>query len=221
MVSSISAAATSLEPFTGQAVVSDDDVAKLPQGGRCTTDEERHRSLMAGIQGGDAECLQKLIESFSAPLLSYAAEIIANSDDAEDIVQETFVQLWLHRAEWSPSGSVSAYLYRITRNLSLNFLRRIRAREKWDKISGEELFHSVPPATGETIFEEEEINEEVEAAIATLPARRREIFMLCRFHGLTHREIAETLAISPQTVSNQMSTALSHLRLLLHHRLER
>jgi len=55
----------------------------------------------------------------------------------------------------------------------------------------------------------------IERAIAQLPARRREIFLLVRVHGLPYREVAELLEISPQTVANQMSAALAQLRQLL------
>jgi RNA polymerase sigma-70 factor (ECF subfamily) len=52
----------------------------------------------------------------------------------------------------------------------------------------------------------------VESAITALPERRREIFVLSRYHGLSYREIAEVLEISPQTVANQLSAALATLR---------
>ena len=54
-------------------------------------------------------------------------------------------------------------------------------------------------------------------AIAALSDRRREVFILSRFHGLSHGEIAETLQTSPQTVANQVSSALAELRLALSH----
>lgn len=202
--------------------MTNDDVLRLPFAGGFPPDEEYHRSLMVQIQGGNRESLQALIDRFSSQLLTYAIHIVGNSDDAEDVVQDTFVQIWLHRAEWHPArGTVSAYLYRITRNLSLNALRHRHAQEKWDKLSGEELFHCATPVTADEDFEEELLREEIESAIASLPERRREIFILSRFHGLTHREIADTLVISPQTVSNQMCSALADLRDALRHRFER
>jgi RNA polymerase sigma-70 factor, ECF subfamily len=145
-------------------------------------------------------------------------ELVGQPDDAEDIVQETFVRIWRHRAEWKPSGTVGAYLYRITRNLALNVVRNRRIRQRLAEVRGEELFRVATPPTADEVFEAELLQEELEAAIASLPERRREIFVLCRYHRLSHREIAQTLGISIQTVANQMRSALADLRrALIHH----
>ena len=75
------------------------------------------------------------------------------------------------------------------------------------------------PAQPDELLEETLLQEEVAAAIADLPERRREVFVLARFHGLSYQEIADVLGVSQQTVANQMSSALSQLRELLSHRL--
>lgn len=197
----------------------DDDIFELPFPGGHPSEDERHRILMTRISAGDRPSLELLIERFWSPLVTYSVGFVGEQDEAEDIVQEAFVQVWRHRDVWRPSGTVSAYLYRITRNLSFNSVRNRKARQKWDRLRAEEVFHSLPPRTAEEEFESELLHEEVEAAIAGLPERRREIFCLSRYHGLTHREIAEALGISMQTVSNQMTTALNDLRRSLAHRL--
>ena len=197
----------------------DEDVLDLPLATGYPPDDQEHRRLMGQVQQGDRRALQALIELFWAPLVGYATTLVIERDDAEDVVQETFVQVWNHRESWCPSGTVSAYLYRITRNQSLNALRSQRSRERWSRLGEEGMLHRTPPPTAEEEFERELLRQEVEAAILRLPERRREIFMLARYHGLTHREIAETLGISQQTVSNQMVTALTDLREALAHRL--
>ena len=201
-------------------MASHDEVIELPINSGRPSEDERNRALMALVREGDRNALQTLLERFWEPLLLYAADVVGYRDDAEDIVQETFLHVWRNRASWYPTGTVGAYLYRITRNLSLNAVRSRRTREKWSKLGSDDPFRNPPPPTAEEEFEMELLREEVEAAIATLPERRREIFILSRYHGLTHREIAGTLGISVQTVSNQMGTALSDLRRLLAHRLD-
>jgi len=62
------------------------------------------------------------------------------------------------------------------------------------------------------LAEHGQLSDAVRSALADLPPRRREVFSLARFHGLSYAEIAETLDVSPQTVANQMSAALSTLR---------
>jgi RNA polymerase sigma-70 factor, ECF subfamily len=96
----------------------------------------------------------------------------------------------------------------ITRRLALNEVRRMRRRRLFALRHREEIGPSaaVPDAV------DEEVRAEVESAIASLPPRQREVFILSRYHRLTHTEIAETLSISAATVSNQMTSALRHLR---------
>lgn len=173
--------------------------------------------LMERIRGGDPESLRKLLERYWQPLVGFAGSIVGHGDDAEDIAQETFVRVWRHRESWTPSGKATVYLYRITRNLALNAVRDRQSLSEREGRAGEAFFFTSSPRTPAENFESESVREEIEAAISALPARRREIFVLCRFHGLTHTEIAETLEISVQTVSNQITSALSHLRKVLGH----
>ena len=109
--------------------------------------------------------------------------------------------------------ALPSLLYTTTRNLALNEKRRrgIRAR-----LSIRVLLPR-PAASLDPLFGAESSEAEAAAARAVdaLPARRREIFRLARHHGLTHREIAEILEISPQTVANQMTAALEQLRVRL------
>jgi RNA polymerase sigma-70 factor, ECF subfamily len=170
------------------------------------------RTLMQGIQAGDRTSLQSLMNRYWAPLVGYAAARTACREDAEDVVQETFVRVWRHREKWNASGSVSAYLYRITRNLALNSRRDRRAQWNREDRSGADLYGSAAASSPEDDYESQTLNDDVQRAINELSERRREIFMLSRFHGLSHREIAQTLGLSPQTVANHMTSALADLR---------
>jgi RNA polymerase sigma-70 factor (ECF subfamily) len=185
-------------------------------------------------QGGDASDLtsggqtrpgqrltfEELLKRYWSPLVAYAADILGARDEAKDVVQDTYIRLWQRRAEWTSVGSMSAYLYRITRNLSLNARRDRDLRRQRDGQAGVEMASSVPSSNPQLDLEATSLREEVEAAIDSLPERRREVFRLSRFHGLSHREIADSLGISPQTVSNQMTSALDQLRERLSHHLQ-
>lgn len=170
------------------------------------------QTLMEGIRDGSRTALRILMQRYWGPLVGYAAMVAESRDDAEDVVQETFVRVWRLRARWTRSGSVNAYLYRITRNLALNARRDRKAQQGRDERFGGAIFGAGSRRNPERDFETESLRAEVEAAIADLPDRRREVFILARFHGLTHREIARTLGLSPQTVANHMSVALADLR---------
>lgn len=170
------------------------------------------QTLMEGIRDGSSTSLRILMQRYWNPLVGYASMVAESRDDAEDVVQETFVRVWRQRARWTRSGAVNAYLYRITRNLALNARRDRNAQRGRDERGGDAMFGAGSRRDPERDFETESLRAEVEAAIAGLPDRRREVFVLARFHGLTHREIAHALGLSAQTVANHMSVALADLR---------
>jgi len=184
------------------------------------TEEERSdEALMERVRDGHRDSLRILLERYWSSLVGYAAGFVGGRDPAKDVVQDTFIRVWTKREEWSSGGSVSAYLYRIVRNLSLNARRDRSTARRHDDLCGVTRAREDPPRRPDEALEAASLRAEVEAAIEALPERRREVFVLSRFHGLTHREIAETMEISPQTVSNQMTAALAELRRTLCHHL--
>jgi len=158
----------------------------------------------------DPSALDELLLRYWNPIVQYTERMLGSLDAAEDVAQQVFIRLWERRDRWRRGGSLQAYLYRIARNLSLNEQRSRSVRTRWQ----EELtleYDSEGPRPDRDL-EERELAEVVEGAIAALPERRREAFLLTRFHGLTYREVGEVMGISPQTVANQISAALTELR---------
>lgn len=167
--------------------------------------------LMDRICAGDPDAFRALLERYWLPLNRYATGVIKDADAAEDIVQNVFVRVWRQRSDWVPTGSVSAYLYTITRNLALN-ARRDRNAEMQRRERGGHRLLSSSESVPDREAAAQALREEVEAAIEALPERRREAFVLSRFHGLSYQEIADTMGVATQTVANQMRTALGELR---------
>lgn len=164
---------------------------------------------MAAVRAGETTALAELVRRFWAPLVAYARKFLDNMDSAEDIVQDTFTRVWERRARWRPTGSVAAFLYQITRRLALNEARRVRNQKVWFRKHRAHLGESHLPAEPSS---DDELRTAVNAAIASLPSRQQEVFVLSRYHRLTHAEIASALGISPATVSNQMTSAVQTLR---------
>jgi len=166
-------------------------------------------SIMERIHRGDRNAMDELLQTYWAPLVSYAQQIVRSRDAAEDVVQEVALRIWERRNEWTPTDRLQAFLYRTTRNEALNQRRGRRTR---DRILGSLPILRRSGPSPEEISRDSDLSRSVRRAIDSLPPRRKEIFILARFHGQSHREIAEILDISPQTVSNQMSSALTQLR---------
>lgn len=167
--------------------------------------------LVQRLRQGEHAALREVMGEHWPAVVSYSASLLGPAHPAaDDIAQEAFLRLWEHRVEWAPTSALRPLLFRIARNLALNEKRRqrvrVRGKERVARAEGGRL----PSPVEET--EEGELRARVEAAIASLPRRRREVFVLARFQSLTFCEIAAVLEISPQTVANQMSAALAHLR---------
>lgn len=204
-------------PDDGSASRSVDRASGADAGGEGPSQRVSDETLMNRAGEGCRESFQTLVERYWPRLVAFSAEIVGRRDEANDVVQEAFIRVWVNRDQWSPIGTVRAYLYRITRNLSLNAVRDRRTRDGYSEKGGISLLGRHHAQGPEEHFEDRRLREEVEQAVNELPERRREVFILSRYHLLSHREIAETLDISPQTVANQMSSALAYLREELAH----
>lgn len=164
--------------------------------------------LMERLRDGDEAALGDLLDRYWKRLVRYAAGFVGDLESAEDLVQDAFVRVWRNRLNWETRGSASSYLYRIVRNLALqeNEKRVVRRRFR--------VFEMAPdsPLTPEEEFESTRRKLRLQAAVASLPPRRREILILFRFHDLPYSRIAEIMGISVHTVANQMTSALGDLR---------
>lgn len=169
-------------------------------------------TLMERVHRGDHSAFEIIVTRYWSLLVPYAARLLSDAAAAKDVVQEALIRVWSHRREWRP-GPPRTFLYRLTRNLALDELRRRRVRERWteDMRGMREQEALEAPGPGELV-EEKELIAIVERAIAALPERRREVFTLAYRHGFTYEEIAELMGVARQTVANQMSAALAEVR---------
>jgi RNA polymerase sigma-70 factor (ECF subfamily) len=164
--------------------------------------------LLSRIGTDDPAALGVILERYWAPVVRFATGFLHSRDAAEDVAQETFVRLWERRDAWQQEGSLRALLFRITRNLSLDEIRRRSARERADKRASRPALRS----TAAENVEHEELGNIIARAVDALPPRRRDVFVLVRYHGLSYREAAQVLDLAPQTVANHLSMALANLR---------
>ena len=156
--------------------------------------------------------LGELLRETWPQLVAYALRLLGDREIAEDVVQRGFVRLWERGHVVPPGDATRPFLYRMVRNLAANEWRRRETQRRW---IDEEAF-AVPEAERpDASLELEELETALGSAVERLPARRREIFVLSRYHGLTNGQIAEVLGVSTQTVANQLVSALKELRVQL------
>jgi RNA polymerase sigma-70 factor (ECF subfamily) len=164
------------------------------------------------IRSGDSEALGLLLRETWAPLVAYLLTFLDSVETAEDAAQEAFVRLWEHRDRWE-SGSARAVVFRIGRNIALDLQRRAEVRRRWR--SKHRHAPTPSPPTPEEELTSAEFLIRFREALESLPPRRREVFQLIRFRGLSHRDVAEVLAVSERTVANHLRLAMKDLRHLL------
>ena len=171
--------------------------------------EELCRRLKASDRGAFEQVFRQLREG----LLRYVRSIVESDTVAHDLVQDVFVYLWGLRETLDPSRPLKAYLYRMARNHAYRFLRDERAHaEKHEILKRQASAQTTGSDELEARLDAEVLNRRLRAWIGALPERQREALLLSRFHGLSHREIASLMGVSPRTVNNHIVRALEHLQ---------
>lgn len=166
------------------------------------------KRLCANLQAGDKTAFEQLFRHYYRPLCVFAARILQNTDEAEELVQDFFVRFWEKRGQIAIETSLKSYLFRSVKNLSLNALKHEQIKLK----HASHVIAQSEESDYDDQFVEVDLREDIEKSIAALPEKRREIFRLSREEGLKYREIAERLNISVKTVEAQMGLAIKYLR---------
>jgi RNA polymerase sigma-70 factor (family 1) len=162
------------------------------------------------ITGGNTSAYGELYERHWESLFETAYWHLYDKAAAKDIVQEVFVHCWQKRQQIQIKESVIAYFRAAVRFKVLNYLKSESARDKYQRLAG----HTLPVITHTTSehMAEADLQASYRRELARLPDKMREVFTDSRDHGLSIDEIAQKRGISPQTVKNQLSSALKKLR---------
>jgi RNA polymerase sigma-70 factor, ECF subfamily len=175
--------------------------------------------LIESIKKGDQKSYEFLFKSYYSNLCKYARNIVHNETTAEDLVMDIFVKIWESQSKLVISSSLSGYLYQSVHNHCLNYLTRKHKRfSELNAETIERLNALMPPDSSLDILEGinmAELSIRIEQSIEHLPDGCRKIFILSRTEELSHKEIAEQLSISENTVKVQIYRALIKLRILL------
>jgi len=172
------------------------------------------RELVEKLKAGNTFAFEVLFYKYRGKIKGFATRLVPTQIDPEEIVQEVFVRIWLNKAQIDPGRNFQSYLFSIAKNLILDHLKSAVNRKLYfieenfqqDLISDDEAEVKYSAESEERILQ----------LIQQIPQRRREIFSLSRFEGLTYKQIAERLQISENTVDTQIRNALTFLRKEFH-----
>jgi RNA polymerase sigma-70 factor (family 1) len=146
-------------------------------------------------------------------LYSLVVRLTKSDHAAKDILQEVFLKLWTQRSTLHTIHNMEAWLYRITENKIIDFLRKASADNRLKK----NIWTSLQQCANESeqFLEVKEYNQIIQKAIDQLPPQRRLIYRLSKEEGMNYEQIAGELQISKHTVKNQLFNAIQSLRRLL------
>lgn len=171
-------------------------------------DQSSDAILLARLAADDASALDALLARYWTPLSLFLTRLTGSAESAEDAVQETFCRLWERRRSWRVDGAVGGLLFRLARNIAISAHRHLQAQDRAAAIAIEHA----PRHHDALELPDDALRVELERAIAALPPRRREVFLLRVVHDLSYKEIATVMGTSSQTVANQLSHAVAELR---------
>lgn len=171
-------------------------------------DRDALEKLLVQIAAGDQEALAQLYGRARGAVYALALSYVKNAHDAQDITQDTFVQIWDNAPQYRPKGSPMGWILTIARNLALMKLRRLQRHGELD----EEQWNAIP-ADAPGVSPEDRLL--LQNALAALEEQERRIVVLHAVTGLKHREIAALLELPLATVLSKYHRALKKLKLQL------
>lgn len=164
------------------------------------------QELVHLMQNGDERILVEIYDRYWDKMLSVAFNRLGNQEEAEECVQDVLFKLWKLRDDFCLTKvELSNYLARAIRNQSFNILdRRYRERLKLESYAPEKDINLLSPERQLII---RELQEQIDQSINALPPQCKLVFKLSRQDGLSHKEIAEKLNLSENTVKSHIKKA--------------
>ncbi len=177
-------------------------------------EERTNAALIERISQGDKRAFQEMFYAYKDRLFSYCCRFTKSEELAEEIIHDALLKVWDDRHRLDPNQSLIGYLYTITRNLSLNYLKKLAAEEALKQ----RVRYRTPQFHNDTeaAIDYANLKQLVKVAICQLPRQQQRVYRMSRDQHMTHEEIGQRLGISTNTVKNHVIKALqtikSHLR---------
>ncbi|HEV7379896.1 MAG TPA: RNA polymerase sigma-70 factor [Dyadobacter sp.] len=165
-------------------------------------------SILTKVIQGDENAFAELYNYYKSPALRFTTSLLKDDEEAENMVQDVFLKIWIKRAHIKPEYNFSSYLFTCLRNMAFDYFKKMEKSEQLRKQFME----------GMTLFADEEREEKerrislVQNAVESLSVKRKLILKLNIEEGKSYQEIAEFLRISKNTVKNQLVKAKQILR---------
>jgi RNA polymerase sigma-70 factor, ECF subfamily len=169
--------------------------------------ELNEEAVIQAAQAGDRDAFRVLVEKYSRPVFRLGFRMTGNEQDAEDVVQETFMRAFKQFHRFEARASFSTWLYRIAANYSLDL---IRARRPVETIEDRVL--TEPAAGPERLYISGRVRETLDEALASMTQQERTAFVLRHYEGLSIDEISGTLGVNTNAAKHSVFRAVQKIR---------
>jgi len=165
--------------------------------------------IMSAIVAGDQQAYATAVRQHSRAVAAYVFRMLGNEAEAQDIVQETFLRLWLHAARWDGrKSSLSTWLHRIAHNLSVDTLRRQRS----ECLEDADALEAPDTVSAAQLLDQAAAARLLQTQLSELPERQRSALILSHYQGLSNGEIADILSISVDATESLLARARRTLK---------
>jgi RNA polymerase sigma-70 factor (ECF subfamily) len=160
---------------------------------------------------GDESAYQLLLEKHLPSLSNYVMRMMANTAEADDIIQETFIRLWTRGSKFNPeTARLTTWLHNIAHNLCIDHFR------KYNRLVGDSFDEPIAEAPGpEEDLTRQGLAKNIQQAMMSLPERQRSAIIMCHYQGLSNKDAAVILNISVDALESLMARGRKKLRKLL------
>lgn len=165
--------------------------------------------IVTGVRNRDKHVFEIIFNQFSPSMFSIALRYLRDHDEAQDIVQDVFMNLWRTADNLDERAPIQHYLTRATVNTCLNRIKKAQRQQQYSR----EQQLTTEPTVEHLLLEHKELEAQYHSILEKLPEQCRRVFEMSRFKGLSPAEIAQQLNISINTVYTHLTTALKKIRL--------
>lgn len=162
------------------------------------------------LKKDDGHAFAEIYNRYAEALAGFASSKLFNLEDARDIIHDLFVKIWENRKQLHVERNLKAYLFTLVRYSIVDKIRRNITREEFAVMV--QALAAAHAATIEQQIAAKELQESIQQSLNKLSPRVKEIYLLSREENQSIPEIAKQLQLSEQTIKNQLSAALKHLR---------
>ena len=167
--------------------------------------------LIKFLKKGDITAFDAIYNKYCHKLHEFVLRYLKQEEDAEGVVQEVFIKIWEARNKIDIYASFESFLFTIAYNTTISLLRkRVSETKSREYLKSLQQIYNADIVIDELHFKE--LNSKVQYLLKKLTPRQKEIYLLSREEGLTHKKIAQKLNISENTVKNHLVTSLKYLK---------